>query len=364
MQPVNVSILGAGSAYGVYLVKWAYQLLRDPKTNREGLALPPIGAVSFSNTHPRNRDFVYEVLLNDLHRMPEMEKETLEGVKKNVRGYINWREMVAQEKPDLVVVCTPTETHLPMVRELVTDFGVKNILCESPVASLNEADALPGLKKLLEERGVTFGINFQYASLMPMIKDVPLQPGGKNPVSLGSLGDKVSSADITFITHGTRPWRQFGKIDESIILQDLGAHSLYFLPPAVRNQPVTVKNVVREGDNVVVDLVEYDLLFGETPVRLVLGYRRKLKILKVILDCDRKNYEFHLSGGLNPDTGEYTRQIIGKNYAHPFKHSLSTDLVKYSFMRSLARHPLVGLDEAIQNHATLRLLLEGSLKIK
>lgn len=34
---LHVSVLGAGSAYGVYLVKWAFQLLRDPHANREGL---------------------------------------------------------------------------------------------------------------------------------------------------------------------------------------------------------------------------------------------------------------------------------------------------------------------------------------
>src|SRR5262245_8147195 len=143
-RPFHVSILGAGSAYGVYLVKWAYQLLRDPNTNRENLAIPQIGSISYSNTDRRNTDLVMEVLQSDLHQMPGFETLTAEQIGRHVRGYDRWREMVEKEKPDLVVVCSPTETHVPVCRELITSYDVKNILCETPLTPINESDSLPG----------------------------------------------------------------------------------------------------------------------------------------------------------------------------------------------------------------------------
>lgn len=120
----------------------------------------------------------------------------------------------------------------------------------------------------------------------------------------------------------------------------------------------------REEDDVLLNLAEYDLLFGKTPVRLVLGYRRKLKSLKVAFTAGGNDYEFHLSGSRNPQTGEFTRKIEGKNHAFPFRHDLATDLVKYSFMRSLAGQPLVGIDEAVQNQVALRVILAASRKKK
>ena len=67
---LNVSIIGAGSTYGIFLVKWALQLKHFPDSNREKIAFPAIGKISYSNTNERNRDLVTEVLLDDLSHMP------------------------------------------------------------------------------------------------------------------------------------------------------------------------------------------------------------------------------------------------------------------------------------------------------
>jgi len=307
---------------------------------------------------------VLEVLQDDLHQMPGFEKTSIDDIKKRVRGYVRWRDMLKTEKPNLVVVCSPTETHVPIVRELITDFGIKNILCENPITSIHDSDSLPGLQALVAEKGVTLGVNQQYASLGDRLKDIRLHPGKKDSLTFAQLAEGVTAAKVTFITHGTRPWRRFGNIGELIILEDLGTHALYFLPSSVRYQPVQVKKVNREGDNVFLNLVEYDLLFGETPVRLVLGYRRKLKSLKVAFSRGGLDYEFHMTGTTNPQTGEYTRCIEGKNYAFPFRYTLQTDLVKYSFMHSLLGRPIVPLEEAIRNQSTIRQIFEGAAKFK
>jgi hypothetical protein len=365
-QPVHVSVIGAGSTYGIYLVKWAYQLLKDPRGG-EALSIPPVGSISYSNTNERNVARVPEVLVNDLKPMAGFENETAEQIKKSVRGYTRWRDMVAKEKPGLVVIGSPTDTHVAIARELITDFGVRNILCESPLTPLEDSDSLPGLKKMIEDNKVVFGVNMQYAGLAPMIKDLAVHPEEsreEQKLYFRELAERVTAAEVSFITHGTRSWRGFSKINEQVILEDLGAHALYFLPSAVRQQPVTVKKVSREADDVLFNVLEYDLLFGKTPVRLVLGYRRKNKSLKVVFTAGGNDYEFQLSGSRNPKTGEFTRKLEGKNHAFPFRHDLAVDLVKYSFMRSLAGQPLVGIDEAVQNQTTLRAIRAASRKKK
>ncbi|MBP8004991.1 MAG: Gfo/Idh/MocA family oxidoreductase [Elusimicrobia bacterium] len=363
-RPFHVSVLGAGSAYGVYLVKWAFQLLRDPHANREGLSLPALGSISYSNTDARNTALVSEVPLDDLHQMAGFENLTADDLRRHVRPYERWREMVEKEKPDVVVLCSPTDTHVAIVRELITGFGVKNILCENPVTTLTDADSLPGLTKLVREAGVVFGVNQQYAALPEFLKDLRLDPGAPQAPTFGQVFEKADAAHITFITHGTRPWRRFGHIGELIILEDLGAHALRLIPPALWSQPLTVKNVVREGDNVFLNLVEYELRFGAAPVTLVLGYRRKLKSLKMVYGNGDREYDFHVTGTVSTPTGEFTRGIEGKNYAFPFRYALRTDLVKYAFMRSLAGRPLVPLEDALRCQDLLRRIYEGSSRIK
>lgn len=50
-----------------------------------------------------------------------------------VRGYADAREMIAREGLDLVVVCTPTDTHVPLASEAL-ERGV-HVLLEKPVAT-------------------------------------------------------------------------------------------------------------------------------------------------------------------------------------------------------------------------------------
>src|SRR5438309_22231 len=119
---MNVGIVGAGSTYGVFLVKWALQLKLFPESNREKIEIPPIGQISYSNTTERNRDLVREVLLDDLAHMAPFAGKKLDDTVKSVRGYVNWREMVEKEKPGLVVICSPLNTHVPYMRELLADF--------------------------------------------------------------------------------------------------------------------------------------------------------------------------------------------------------------------------------------------------
>ncbi len=345
---MNVSIIGAGSTYGIFLVKWALQVKHFPEANREHITIPDIGVISYSNTTERNRDLVSEVLLDDLSRMPSFSGKDHKSIMKDVHGYTNWREMVEKENPGLVVICSPLDTHVPYLRELLLDTKVKHILCEPPLCHIHEMESLPKILELAKEKNVVIGLNQQYALLYEMLKDKPLNPEAPTSKKFGDLLTGLTGVHIVFTTHGTRVWRKMQGVGEQEILEDLGPHIWGFVPPELRNKPLTLKHVKKEGDNLFLNFVEYDLAFGTVPVKITLGYHRQLKNLKITLTKSKKDYEFSVSGANNPETGEFTRWIEGKNYAYPFKAFLETDLVKASFIHSLAGKPIVPIEEGIR----------------
>src|SRR6266849_178877 len=60
------------------------------------------------------------------------------------RTYTDYRELLAQEKPDLVAICTWPGTHAK-ITIAAAEAGAKGILCEKPAClSLEEMDAMIG----------------------------------------------------------------------------------------------------------------------------------------------------------------------------------------------------------------------------
>ena len=351
MNPVKVSIIGAGSTYGIFLVKWALQLKYFPESNRENVVVPPISSISFSNTTERSKNLVLEVLMNDLNHMSSFSSIDSEKIIQDVHGYTNWREMLLKENSQFVIICSPVQTHVSYMRELLMDFKVKHILTEPPLSPLHEMESLKNLLSLAREKDVKIGANHQYAFLYDRLKDVSLNPESKDKKTnkFGDLLTGLDGLDITFITHGSRVWRKMQGVGEQEILEDLGPHVFELIPESLRNEKITLKDVKKEGDNLFLNFVEYSLLFGSVPVRITLGYHRKLKSMKLIFKKEKKDYEFYVSGATNPETGEFTRWIEGKNYAYGFKHFLKVDLVKASFISSLAGQPIVPLEQGIKS---------------
>jgi len=72
--------------------------------------------------------------------------------------YPDYREMLKEQKLDILSVCTWNSTHLDIVREAVSS-GVKAIFCEKPIAdSLNHADEMI---KVCKENGVILQVDHQ-----------------------------------------------------------------------------------------------------------------------------------------------------------------------------------------------------------
>ncbi|MDO8584844.1 MAG: Gfo/Idh/MocA family oxidoreductase [bacterium] len=87
------------------------------------------------------------------------------------RPYSDYREMFRQEKPELVSICTPDQTHFPILREVLKHASVRGIWCEKPLAiSLTEAKKMAAA---CERRGVKLLVNFirRYDPFYEFIKE-------------------------------------------------------------------------------------------------------------------------------------------------------------------------------------------------
>lgn len=72
----------------------------------------------------------------------ENQDSFLKKVSTDVRVYKEYTTMIKKEKPDMVVVATPTNTHYTICHDAIA-MGVRNILCEKPISySFEEARRL------------------------------------------------------------------------------------------------------------------------------------------------------------------------------------------------------------------------------
>lgn len=72
------------------------------------------------------------------------------------RGYLDYAEMLATEKPDVVCISTYVGTHYPMI-EQAAEAGVKGVLCEKPF--LNSPCEIAKLRALIKKTGVRVVVN-------------------------------------------------------------------------------------------------------------------------------------------------------------------------------------------------------------
>ena len=113
-------------------------------------------------------------------------KETWDNELPDANTYTDYREMLAQENLDILVVATSDNRHADIVVD-GAEAGVKGILCEKPLAtSLEDADRMI---RVCRERGVPLHINHnrRWNPLMHMIRD-EIRSG-----LIGTLGSIVVS---------------------------------------------------------------------------------------------------------------------------------------------------------------------------
>lgn len=104
----------------------------------------------------------------------------IEGLSENLRdlfgfsgqGYSDYKEMLDSEKPDIVVVSSPAETHYRYVLDALN--SESNVFCEKPVVWSFEENEDQNIARSLEiarkasDSGRIFRVNTQYRGILPM----------------------------------------------------------------------------------------------------------------------------------------------------------------------------------------------------
>ncbi len=96
--------------------------------------------------------------------------------------YRNLEEMLAEQEPEIISVCTPDSSHADLIRTVITAPSVRAILAEKPLAVVLE-DAQE-LVHLAEERGIVLAVNYsrRYADSHRLLQEF-LQAGGIGTVT-------------------------------------------------------------------------------------------------------------------------------------------------------------------------------------
>ena len=134
--------------------------------------------------------------------------------------YADYRELLAQERPDVVAVCTPHPTHAEITIAALE--AGSHVLCEKPLASvLSEADAMIDAA---ERTGRLLAVNFQQR-FRPEIEYARALIAG------GELGDLVRSLCIApwLRTHAyfrTASWRGTWQGEGGGVLLNQAPHTI------------------------------------------------------------------------------------------------------------------------------------------
>lgn len=122
------------------------------------------------------------------------------------RGYTDYREMLEQERPDLVCIATRPATHAELVCA-AAESGVKGIYCEKPLCcSMVEADAM---LEACQRHGVRFNYGTQRRYMQPYLQMRALIQAGE----LGQVQAVLSHCGV-----GAALWSQTHTADMVLFL--------------------------------------------------------------------------------------------------------------------------------------------------
>jgi len=100
-----------------------------------------------------------------------MEKAQSTAEEYHLKAYSNIKQMLKETEPDIVSVCTPDETHYPILKEITEYETVKGVWCEKPIAiSMEEAS---NMVELCQEHNIKLLINHlrRYDSFYLALRD-------------------------------------------------------------------------------------------------------------------------------------------------------------------------------------------------
>ncbi len=142
------------------------------------------------NVHRRGAtvDNLARLVAGCFTRNPEKNMETAKAwdIDDPDRVYSNYQEMAEKESKrsdgiDFVVIVTPTDTHYDIAKCFLTH-GI-NVACDKPVTV--RRDEAEELQRLAEEKGLSFGVSYTYASYAAVRM-------GRAMIEEGSIGEIIN----------------------------------------------------------------------------------------------------------------------------------------------------------------------------
>ena len=154
--------------------------------------------------------------------------------KHRCRAYGDWREMLRQEQPDVVHICTPHDLHVEMAVAALESGA--NVLCEKPAAI--DHPSLMRLQRAQTESGKQLGICFQNRYNVGVLEALRLMREGKTGslVSIRANVDWCRGADYySDDWHGIKA-REGGGVLVNQAVHTLDLLQMFAFSPAVSVQ--------------------------------------------------------------------------------------------------------------------------------
>lgn len=153
----------------------------------------------------------------------------------NTKAYYDYKELIKNEKPDVVHICVPHYLH-PIISRYALEQGV-NVLCEKPM-SIKYEDGENNVK-LAKEKGLKYGIIFQcrYNNTSKLVKE--------NLVN-GKLG-KVISARVVLTWckpdsyYSLSDWKGTWEKEGGGVIIDQAIHSIDLANWFIDDKPIKVQ---------------------------------------------------------------------------------------------------------------------------
>lgn len=201
------------------------------------------------------------------------------------RGYTDWREMVARDDLDLIVVAPPSHLHVPMTTAALE--AGRNVLCDKPVA--RRATDVDKLIELSERKKRYLGV-FQQSRFGPYFRQV------RAVIQSGVLG-RIVMIKIAFNGFARRwDWQT---------LQEFDGGSLLNTGPHPMDQALTLMGV--EGMPTVTCVMDRVTTLGDAEdfVKILLRAPGKPLVDLEISSCDvYPRYTYHIHGQYGGLTGD------------------------------------------------------------
>lgn len=127
-----------------------------------------VGQIGYAIDNDPTRDYIWSHAktynqhpLTKLYAVSDIDSNLCNDFSKsygNVKTYSNYIDMVNEMKIEIVSICTPTPTHLSIVREIVTKESIKAIFIEKPMGGSKEESI--NIKRLCDDNNVVLATNY------------------------------------------------------------------------------------------------------------------------------------------------------------------------------------------------------------